>query len=134
MKKIALTVAMIACSSAQYSIAESPASGITGAYMLQVTGSLLLVFGCIFALFFAMRKLNSLPAKSDSALGVIGSIRLGNREKAVLIKVGDKQLLIGVTPGSVNTLHELETPLELPVNAQSVFADVLAKRMNGGEQ
>ncbi|PIE38634.1 MAG: flagellar biosynthetic protein FliO [Gammaproteobacteria bacterium] len=107
------------------------ATDISGAYMLQVVGSLLLVFGLIFGLFFVMRKVNGLPTKTGSELGVIGSIRLGNREKAVLVKVGDKQLLIGVAPGGVNTLYELETPLEAPLNAQSAFAEVLAKRIKG---
>ena len=36
-------------------------------------------------------------------------VSLGTRERAVLIRIGDRQLLLGVAPGNVRTLHVLET-------------------------
>ena len=47
-----------------------------------------------------------------------------DKEKLVVIQVGEKQLLIGVTPSSINTLHTLEIPLELD-SAPELFSNAL---------
>ncbi|EQD42713.1 Flagellar biosynthesis protein, FliO, partial [mine drainage metagenome] len=41
------------------------------------------------------------------ALEILASMPLGAKERAVLVKVGDAQILLGVAPGQVNTLHVL---------------------------
>jgi flagellar protein FliO/FliZ len=38
---------------------------------------------------------------------------LGTRERAVLLQVGDQQLVVGVAPGRVQTLHVLDKPLSM---------------------
>ena len=43
----------------------------------------------------------------------IADIPLGQKERAVLLKVGNTQILVGVAPGQVNTLHVLTEPLDL---------------------
>lgn len=46
---------------------------------------------------------------------VVASVALSQKEKAVLLKVGNQHLLLGVAAGSVSTLHtypENENPLE----------------------
>jgi flagellar protein FliO/FliZ len=47
------------------------------------------------------------------AIDVIADIPLGQKERAVLLKVGQTQILVGVAPGQVNTLHVLTEPLDL---------------------
>jgi flagellar protein FliO/FliZ len=49
----------------------------------------------------------------SGAIDVIADIPLGAKERAVLLKVGQKQILVGVAPGRVNLLHVLEEPLDL---------------------
>jgi flagellar protein FliO/FliZ len=44
---------------------------------------------------------------------VIADIPLGQKERAVLLKVGQTQILVGVAPGQVNTLHVLTEPIDL---------------------
>ena len=39
---------------------------------------------------------------------VIGGLSLGMWEKVILLQVGKKQLILGVTPGRIETLHVLE--------------------------
>ena len=51
--------------------------------------------------------------RASGAIDVIAEIPLGQKERAVLLKVGQKQILVGVAPGRVNMLHVLEEPLEL---------------------
>ena len=100
----------------------------TGAYLLQVAGSLLLVFGCIFGLIFLLKKLNALPLASGSPIRVLASARLGSREKIVLVEAGEQQLLIGVAAGSIRTLHVLEQPIiesNAPGKKTADFASLL---------
>jgi flagellar protein FliO/FliZ len=42
---------------------------------------------------------------------VLAEVRLGPKERAVLLKVGATQLLVGVGPGRVNVLHVLAEPI-----------------------
>jgi flagellar protein FliO/FliZ len=42
---------------------------------------------------------------------VMSGISLGTREKVVLIRVGREQVLVGVSPAGMRTLHVISTPL-----------------------
>ena len=44
----------------------------------------------------------------NSGLAVLAQVSLGTRERAVLLRVGDRQLLVGVAPGNVRTLHVVD--------------------------
>jgi flagellar protein FliO/FliZ len=82
------------------------------AYLFQVFGSLLVVFGCIFGLIFLLKKLNGLPSGQQKApISVLGSVRVGSREKIVLIDAGEQQLLVGVAAGNIRTLHTFDKPI-----------------------
>lgn len=75
------------------------------AYLFQVFGSLLVVFGCLFGLAFLLRKLNGMPMSDRKLIQIVGSAKVGAREKIVLLKAGELELLVGVAAGSVRTLH-----------------------------
>ena len=82
------------------------------AYLLQVFGSLLLVFGCLFGLAFLLRKMGAVPMGDRMAIQVQGSLKVGSREKVVLVTAGRQQLLLGVAAGNVRTLHVFDKPME----------------------
>lgn len=42
---------------------------------------------------------------------MVGSLALGTRERAVMVEVAGQQLLLGVTPGQVTTLHVFDVPV-----------------------
>ncbi|MFT4518757.1 MAG: flagellar protein FliO/FliZ [Halioglobus sp.] len=77
-------------------------------YMIQVAGSLILVFGCLFGLVFLLKKLNGVPVSDRKAIRVLSSIKVGSRERIMLVEAGENQLLVGVTTGSIRTLHVFE--------------------------
>lgn len=81
------------------------------AYLFQVFGSLLLVFGCIFGLIFLLKKMNGVPSNQNTPVRVLGVTRLGSREKILLIEAGKQQLLVGVTAGNIRTLHTFDEPI-----------------------
>lgn len=76
--------------------------------MLNWSGSLLLVLLVFFVCVWLMRKSGQFASSGRENLKVLAGLSLGVREKVVLIRVGDKQLLLGVTPGKVEKLLELE--------------------------
>ncbi|MDH4134146.1 MAG: flagellar biosynthetic protein FliO [Gammaproteobacteria bacterium] len=102
--------------------------------LLQLLFGLLVVLAAIGVAGFLLRRLGRLP-QGNAPMRIMGGLNLGARERAVLVQVGDKQILLGVAPGRVQTLLVLEKPLEentlAPSGAMS-FAERLAQRMKGG--
>lgn len=72
---------------------------------------LLAVVALIVALSWAMRRMGGLAGTTAGSLRILGGLSMGTRERVVLIQVGDTQLLLGVAPGRVQTLHVLEQPI-----------------------
>jgi flagellar protein FliO/FliZ len=92
-------------------VGQTPAPSVTG--LGQVTLALIIVLGAIFAVAWVVRRMRGFGNRVGDAIDVIADIPLGQKERAVLLKVGNTQILIGVAPGQVNTLHVLTEPLDL---------------------
>ncbi len=78
----------------------------------EVTLALCVVLIVIFALAWVTKRVRAVAGRAD-ALAVLAEVRIGPKERAVLIRVGAAQLLVGVAPGQVNTLHVLPQPVEV---------------------
>ena len=87
-------------------VSSSPAAGLA-----QVTLSLMLVLAAVFAAAWIVRRMRNFGRPGAGAINIIADIALGQKERAVLIQVGAQQLLVGVAPGRVNTLHVLAEPV-----------------------
>jgi flagellar protein FliO/FliZ len=85
----------------------------TAGGLAQVTFALLIVLVAIFAVAWIARRMRGFNNRVGGAIDVLADVPLGQKERAVLLKVGSKQILLGVAPGRVNTLHVLDEPLEL---------------------
>ncbi len=79
----------------------------------QVTLALLLVLGAVFALAWALKRVRGFGSRVGSSVEVLAQVPLAAKERAVLVRVGATQILIGVAPGRVNTLYVLPEPLAL---------------------
>jgi flagellar protein FliO/FliZ len=73
--------------------------------------SFLLVIGMILVCAWILKKTRHLTSPQHKNIKVITATPLGIREKLVLIQVGEQQILLGVTPQSINTLYVLQEPL-----------------------
>lgn len=89
---------------------ESTQSISSPSSILSVFLSLLLVIAIILALAFVMRRFNVAQA-GHGQMRVVASMMAGNKEKVMVIQVGDEQHLLGVTTHNINHLAKLETPL-----------------------
>lgn len=92
-------------------------------YLFQVFGSLLLVFSCLFGLVFLLRKMNRLPVNERRSIRVISSVKVGSREKIMLVETGECQILVGVTSGSIRTLYEFGGGVDEESSVSSSSAD-----------
>jgi len=84
--------------------ARTVASGDIAAWSM----GLLIVLSVFFLCVWGLRKLNGLTVSGAEKMRVVGGLSLGLREKIILLQVGKKQLILGVTPGRIETLHVLE--------------------------
>lgn len=110
--------------------AAAPAVGVTG--MLQVLLGLGAVLVAIFVAAWLARRLYRGPMLTGGQLRVLGGVSMGSRERVVLLQVGEKQLLVGVAPGRVQTLHVLDEPLQaavLPAGPGGQFATQLGQAL-----
>ena len=91
-------------------ISAVPGSAVVG--VGQVTLALCIVLGAIFLCAWLVRRMRNVGGGRAGALSVITEVRLGPKERAVLLQVGRAQVLVGVTPSQVNALHVLAEPLD----------------------
>ena len=80
----------------------------------QVTLALALVLAVIFGAAWGLRRMRGFGKTSNTALDVIANLPLSQKERAVLIRCGGTQILLGVAPGRVTALHVLAEPVSTP--------------------
>jgi flagellar protein FliO/FliZ len=105
---------------------------MSGGYLLQLILGLIVVIICIVALAWITKRVNRLQSSGDGYLKVLGGLSMSARERVVLLQVGEQQLLVGVSPGRINTLHVLDSPVtgsDKTSNAGS-FSEKLSTMLN----
>ena len=103
---------------------SSALSGGVGGQLLQLVFGLLLVVGLIFVLAWLMRRVQRAGPAGNQVIELVGSRALGPRDRLVLVQVGNEQVLLGVSPGSITALHVMNEPVAVPEtqNATPEFA------------
>lgn len=87
--------------------AETAAPAVGASSLLQAGLGMVLVLGLIFLCAWLARRFG-LPRFGGSALvKVLGSAMVGQRERVVVVEVGQTWLVLGVTASQVNALHTL---------------------------
>jgi len=79
--------------------------------LIQTTLGLLIVLLVIGVAAWAFKRFGNVHVGAQGRMKIIGGISLGTRERAVLLQVGEEQLVIAVSPGRIQTLHVLEKPV-----------------------
>lgn len=98
---------------------------------------LFVVVAAIFAMAWAVRRMGNIQTSVSGSLKVLGGISLGQRERAIILQVGEKQLLLGVSPGHIKTLYVLDEPIVDPTSVEKPnesFAQKLQSMLKGKTQ
>jgi flagellar protein FliO/FliZ len=102
---------MASASAAPFAAPEQVTPSGSSSGLLRMVIALLVVLGAVIAAGRFARRVRGFSGGANAALEVIGQLSVGPRERAVLIRVGERQLLLGVAPGNVRTLHVFEDML-----------------------
>ncbi|MGF2685016.1 flagellar biosynthetic protein FliO [Marinobacter sp. DUT-3] len=96
--------------------------------MLSLGGGLLAVIAIIYGCAWIIRRMNGMTGMNNQAMKVVSVMALGARERIALIEVGGKQILVGITPSAIRTLHVFEEPVVTPGQGSS---SEFARRLQG---
>lgn len=104
---------------------------VSAGSIFQLILTLLLIVGLILFAAWFFRRMGNFGVTGSQTIRYLGGISVGQRERIVLIEVGETQLLIGVAPGRVEKLHKLDVPIKIDATSSSApFAQKLAELMN----
>lgn len=81
--------------------------------LVQVVLALILVLAAIAGSAWLMRRFGPTQIGPGGAMRVLGGVMVGQRERLVLVEVGDTWLIIGVAPGQVTAVHSMSRPAHL---------------------
>ena len=127
MRLVAITLSLLTLPAlAQESApAVAPSSLFTGDYLLQVVGSFVVVILLLVAVLVMLKRFNGVSASMGGDMRVVSSVGVGQRERAVLLQVGEQQVLLGVGPGNVRALHIFDEPAVTGTSSSTPkFSDV----------
>ncbi|QHF04199.1 MULTISPECIES: flagellar biosynthetic protein FliO [Pseudomonas syringae group] len=112
-------------------VVANTVTGGMGGQIVQLLFGLLLVVGLIFVLAWVMRRVQRIGPNNSQVIELVSSRAIGPRDRLVLVQVGGEQVLLGITPGNITTLHVLKEPVQVPVREQTTpeFAQRLLELM-----
>ena len=129
----AVAAAMLFAGAAE--AAEATTTSTVGAgSMLQFGLGLAIVLGLIVAAGWFMKRFSIGPS-AGGTVKVIAGAAVGQRERVVVVEIGDNWLVLGVAPGRVNALHTMprgeiaQAPAVPMAGPQAAFATWLKDKM-----
>lgn len=94
---------------------------------LTLGAGLIVVLAVILFSGWIARRVQGLGGVNTQALKVVAVLSVGQKERVALVEVGGKQILIGVTPQSVRTLHVFDEPVV--TGSQSAVTGDFARKL-----
>ncbi len=111
--------------------ASAPIGALAAGGLMQLTLSLICVVGLIFVITWLVKRLNLATPRNSRAMAVLDELPLSPRERLVLVRVGDAQVLLGVGSNGLTALTPLPAPIAMPPAAPAVsFAERLRDLMH----
>jgi flagellar protein FliO/FliZ len=104
-------------------------SGVAG-QLTQLVFGLLFVLALIFFLAWLLRRVQQAgPAGKAQVIDIIGSRALGPRDRLMLVQVGNEQILLGLSPGTITALHVLKEPVHVPSASEKTTPEFAQRLM-----
>ncbi len=111
------------------------ADPFSAAYLVKLIAVMGFILLLIFALAWMMKKMQLNPNGQNGLIQIVSAISVGQRDRIALIQVGEEQILVGLSPGKIEKLHRLKTPLvqQQPTQTPASFSDRFQQLMNRGQ-
>jgi len=102
--------------------------------LLSVGGGLFVVIAAIVILGVVYARTQGLRGGRNGVISIVATQAIGPKERIAVVEVADKQLLIGMTTTSVQTLHVFDEPVAKAPEPRITFAERLLSAMRGDEK
>jgi len=90
-----------------------PASPLSVGSLTQLTLSLVAIVALIFAISWALKRLRLAGPKGSGEIAVLDALSIGPRDRIVLVRVGESQVLLGISGAGMVALTPLAAPIAL---------------------
>lgn len=91
----------------------------TLATVMSLGAGLLAVVAIIYGCAWLIRRMSGMTGMNNNAIKVVSVLAIGARERIALVEVGQQQILLGITPTAIRTLHVFDEPVVDPGSAGS---------------
>ena len=109
---------------------SQPVSPLSVGSLSQLTLSLIAIVALILAISWALKRLRLAGPRGSGAIAVVDELNVGPRERIVLVRVGESQVLVGIGAAGMVALTPLAVPIVLKEGSSApVFADRLRELM-----
>lgn len=85
---------------------------LSSGYLLKLVSSLVIVLALMFVVVWLLKRTGRFNGRAGSyPLNVLAQMPVGTRERVLLVAVGDRQLLLGVSQGHIEPLGWVDPPI-----------------------
>ena len=107
-----------------------PASPLSVGSLTQLTLSLIAIVALILVISWALKRLKMAGPRGSGNISIVDELSVGPRDRIVLVRVGESQVLVGVGASGLVPLTPLAAPIVLKEVTQApVFAERLRELM-----
>lgn len=79
----------------------------TTASLLQVLLGLIAVLALMAGAAWLLKRFGAARGSGNSVVRIVGGVSVGNRERVLVVEVGNQWVVVGVAPGRVNALASM---------------------------
>ena len=111
-------------------VMAQPASPLSVGSLTQLTLSLIAIVALILAIGWVLKRFKLAAPRGSTDAEILDQLNLGPRERIVLIRIGEAQVLVGVGASGIVPLTPLTAPIALKAAGPSPpFAERLRDMM-----
>lgn len=108
-----LPIALLAALPVQ--AAEQAAAPASAGSLMQVLVGLVVVLALMAGGAWMLKRMGMAGTGGNAVAKVVGGVSVGNRERVIVVEVGDQWIVVGVAPGRVNALSTMPRQETMPV-------------------
>jgi len=99
-------------------------SPLNGSNMFEMLLGLIVVVALIFVCAWLYKRVGGIQGSVGGTIKVVAGLSLGSRDRVALIEVGQQKILLGISPGRINTLHVFQEDPMLVSETDAASLDV----------